>query len=109
MSEPVSRRDFIKVATASSGGVIGAVIGVPTIAYLIDPALRESAKEAWIPIGKLEDMPDRHAHPVLLHPRPGQRLGADSHQLTADTSSANRTTRTTCSSSTANARILPAP
>jgi menaquinol-cytochrome c reductase iron-sulfur subunit len=55
MSE-VSRRDFIKVTTGIVGGIIGAVIGLPTIYYLIDPALREGAKEAWIPIGKLEDM-----------------------------------------------------
>ena len=55
MSE-VSRRDFIKVTTGIVGGIIGAVIGLPSVYYLIDPALREGAKEAWIPIGKLEDM-----------------------------------------------------
>lgn len=57
MSEPVSRRNFIKGVTAAVGGLIATVIGVPTIAYLIAPALRESAKEAWIPVGKLADMP----------------------------------------------------
>ncbi len=57
MSEPISRREFIKGATAIIGGMITAVIGLPTIAYLIDPALKESAKEAWIPIGKLADIP----------------------------------------------------
>src|SRR3970040_343525 len=57
MSEPSSRRDFIKGAAAIVGGMITAVLGIPTVAYLIDPALRESAKEAWIPVGKLGDMP----------------------------------------------------
>jgi menaquinol-cytochrome c reductase iron-sulfur subunit len=57
MSEPINRREFIKGTAAVIGGLITAVIGLPTIAYLIDPALRESAKDAWIPIGKLEDMP----------------------------------------------------
>jgi Rieske Fe-S protein len=57
MSEPISRREFIKGATAIIGGMITAVIGLPTIAYLIDPALKQNAKEAWIPIGKLDDMP----------------------------------------------------
>jgi Rieske Fe-S protein len=57
MSEPISRREFIKGATAIVGGLITAVIGLPTIAYLIDPALKQSAKEGWIPIGKLADMP----------------------------------------------------
>ncbi|HSK86899.1 MAG TPA: ubiquinol-cytochrome c reductase iron-sulfur subunit [Anaerolineales bacterium] len=55
MSE-VSRRDFIKVTTGIVGGLIGAMIGLPTVYYLIDPALREGAKEAWIPIGNLENM-----------------------------------------------------
>lgn len=55
MSE-VSRRDFIKVTTGIVGGIIGAVIGLPAVYYLIDPALRAGAKEAWIPIGKLDDM-----------------------------------------------------
>ncbi len=57
MSEPMSRREFIKGATAVIGGLITVVIGVPTVAYLIDPALRESAKEGWIPVGKLADIP----------------------------------------------------
>jgi len=57
MSEPISRRDFIKGASVIVGGIITAVIGIPTIAYLIDPALRENAREAWIPVGKLLDMP----------------------------------------------------
>lgn len=57
MSESINRREFIKGAAAVIGGLITAVIGLPTIAYLIDPALKESAKDAWIPIGKLADMP----------------------------------------------------
>ena len=52
----VNRRDFIKVTTGIVGGLIGAAIGVPAISYLIAPTLREGGKEAWIPIGKLEDM-----------------------------------------------------
>ena len=52
----LSRRDFIKVTTGIVGGVIGLAIGLPTVMYLIDPALREGGKETWIPIGKLEDM-----------------------------------------------------
>jgi Rieske Fe-S protein len=57
MSEPISRRDFIKGASVIVGGIITTVIGIPTIAFLIDPALRENAREAWIPVGKLLDMP----------------------------------------------------
>ena len=57
MSEPINRREFIKGVTAIVGGLITTMIGIPTVAYLIDPALKESAKEDWIPVGKLEDMP----------------------------------------------------
>lgn len=55
-SNELSRREFIKVTTGIIGGLIGAAIGLPAVYYLIDPALREGGKEAWIPIGKFEDM-----------------------------------------------------
>lgn len=55
-SHELSRRDFIKVTTGIVGGLIGAVVGLPSVFYLIDPALQEGGKEAWIPIGKFEDM-----------------------------------------------------
>ena len=56
MSE-ISRRDFIKGSAVIIGGMITVVIGIPTVAYLIDPALRKDMSEGWVPIGKLEDMP----------------------------------------------------
>ena len=51
----ISRRDFIKLTTAAVGSVIGAAIGLPSIAFLIDPALKVSKSDAWIPLGKLEN------------------------------------------------------
>jgi Rieske Fe-S protein len=53
-SQHISRRDFIKLTTAAVGTFIGAAIGLPTIAYLIDPALKTSSADAWIPLGDLE-------------------------------------------------------
>ena len=53
-SQHISRRDFITLTTAAVGTIIGAVIGLPAIAYLIDPALKAASTEAWIPLGKLE-------------------------------------------------------
>jgi Rieske Fe-S protein len=50
----INRRDFVKLATAFVGTVITAVIGLPAIAYLIDPALKAAAKEAWISLGPLD-------------------------------------------------------
>lgn len=56
-SNHLSRRDFMKVTTGTIGGIVTTVIGAPIVGYLIDPALRAGAKEAWIPIGKLESIP----------------------------------------------------
>jgi quinol---cytochrome c reductase iron-sulfur subunit, bacillus type len=53
-SDHLSRRDFIKLATAAAGTFIGAAVGLPAIAYLIDPALKSAKSDAWIPLGKVE-------------------------------------------------------
>ncbi len=55
-SNELSRRDFIKVTTGIVGGLIGVAIGLPSISYLIDPALQEGGKDVWVAIGKFEDM-----------------------------------------------------
>jgi menaquinol-cytochrome c reductase iron-sulfur subunit len=53
-SSHISRRDFIMLATASVGTFIGAVVGLPAIAYLVDPALKVTKADAWVPLGKVE-------------------------------------------------------
>jgi Rieske Fe-S protein len=50
----INRREFITMVTAAVGTFIGATIGLPAIAYLIDPALKAVKSDAWIPLGKLE-------------------------------------------------------
>jgi len=52
----ISRRGFFIAVTGIVGGMIGVVLGVPAIAYLLDPAFKPAAKEAWVPIGKLADI-----------------------------------------------------
>ena len=52
----ISRRDFIRVTTSIVGGVIGVAVGLPAIAYLLDPAFKSGGKEAWVPVGKIADM-----------------------------------------------------
>ncbi len=47
----LSRREFLGVATISIGGLISAVLGIPAIAYIIDPALRSKEAQNWIPLG----------------------------------------------------------
>jgi Rieske Fe-S protein len=53
-SRHISRRDFIKLTTAAVGTLIGAGVGLPAIAYLVDPAFTTESKDAWIPLGKLD-------------------------------------------------------
>ena len=53
-SHRISRRDFVKVVTATLIGIMGAALGIPIISYLIDPALNVQSSEAWIPLGPLE-------------------------------------------------------
>jgi Rieske Fe-S protein len=54
----LSRRDFMKAAIYFVGGLVGVAVGLPSVAYLIDPALKAGGKEAWVPVGKLTDMPE---------------------------------------------------
>ena len=46
----LSRRNFMKTAIAGIGGLIGTAIGLPAIAYIIGPALRQET-DNWIPLG----------------------------------------------------------
>ena len=58
MSEKnVSRRDFIKGTAAMIGGLIGAVIAIPSIAYLLSPAMQKEEDTASIDLGPLENYP----------------------------------------------------
>lgn len=53
----IERRDFIKVTATVIGGVIGAVIAAPSIAYLLSPALEEVEDADEIALGPLEEYP----------------------------------------------------
>ena len=60
MSDPhqVSRRDFIKGTAAVVGGLIGALIGIPSVAFLLSPAMKSGAEtEAVIALGPIENYP----------------------------------------------------
>jgi len=58
MSKPINRRDFMKASVYFVGGIVGAAVGLPAVGFLIDPAFKGGSKEAWIPVGKLADMPE---------------------------------------------------
>ena len=46
------RRNFMKAAIASIGGLIGAAIGLPAIPYIMGPALQKESA-SWIPLGSI--------------------------------------------------------
>jgi len=50
--EKMGRRDFMKAAIASIGGVIGAAIGIPAIFYIVGPA-QEAENSDWIRLGAI--------------------------------------------------------
>lgn len=50
-SQPLPpRRDFMKATILGIGGLIGAAIGLPAIAYIVGPALKQAA-DVWIRLG----------------------------------------------------------
>jgi hypothetical protein len=56
----ISRRDFIKGTAAVIGGLIGALIGLPSVAFLLSPAMKSGADaspDAVIALGSLENYP----------------------------------------------------
>jgi Rieske Fe-S protein len=52
----MERRTFLKWATQGLGAFFGVVLGVPAVAYLIDPLKRKVAKSEFKPVAKLEDL-----------------------------------------------------
>ncbi len=56
-SNRVSRRDFIKLTTGAIGGVIAAGVGIPSVGYLLAPALREDKASKPVVVANLADIP----------------------------------------------------
>ena len=51
--QQLNRRDFMSIATWAIGILIGAGMGIPAVAYIISPALREEEASAWIRLGSI--------------------------------------------------------
>jgi cytochrome b6-f complex iron-sulfur subunit len=56
-AQDTSRRDFIKGVSLLIGGAIGAMIGLPSIAFLLSPAADEGQTTSWIDLGPVERYP----------------------------------------------------
>ena len=48
----LGRRNFMKVAIAAIGGLIGTAIGLPAIPYIMGPALQKES-DSWIQLGSI--------------------------------------------------------
>lgn len=53
----LNRRDFIKGTAAAIGGLIGALIGIPSVVYLLSPSLQAPEATDLIDLGPLENYP----------------------------------------------------
>jgi len=60
------RRNFLKWATHGLGVVFGAIIGVPAIAYLIDPRNRPAPPSGFRAVGKLSELTEGVPHQVVI-------------------------------------------
>jgi Rieske Fe-S protein len=49
----VNRRDFLGMMTWSIGGLIGAAMGIPAIAYILGPVLQRDQAQNWIRLGAI--------------------------------------------------------
>jgi Rieske Fe-S protein len=62
----VSRRDATKAVIGAIGGLIGAALGIPAVAFLIGPALRREESD-WIRLGRAAAI--EQGTPALFKPR----------------------------------------
>lgn len=53
----LGRRDFIKATVATIGGLIGALVGIPSVVYLLSPSLNAEEDTDSINLGPLENYP----------------------------------------------------
>ncbi|HEX9616501.1 MAG TPA: ubiquinol-cytochrome c reductase iron-sulfur subunit [Anaerolineales bacterium] len=49
----INRRDFLGMVTWSIGGLIGAAMGIPAIAYILGPVLQRDRAQNWIRLGAI--------------------------------------------------------
>jgi Rieske Fe-S protein len=52
--QPVSRRNFMGMATWAIGGFISAAFAIPAVAYIVGPAIRRNEIEEWVRLGSTD-------------------------------------------------------
>lgn len=69
----VSRRDTLKLAIAAIGAFIGAVLGLPAIAYILGPAMKSDESQDWFRLGSLSKV--EIGTPALFRPKVKRQSG----------------------------------
>ena len=54
-SQHLSRNDFVKVTVGILGAAIAGVVGIPAVAYVLSPALKNQSLDTWVQLGPLEN------------------------------------------------------
>ena len=49
----ISRRTFLEAATWTIGGVIGAGLAIPAVAYVVGPAINSDTAKDWLQVGSI--------------------------------------------------------
>lgn len=57
MRQHMSRRGFMSAIMTLVSTAIGAVVGLPGIAYLVSPGMQELKSDSWLSIGPLDGYP----------------------------------------------------
>ena len=53
-SEQINRRGFLRIATLSIGGLISLMMGIPSVAYILGPALSREKDQGWTRLGSVK-------------------------------------------------------
>ncbi|HMC66827.1 MAG TPA: ubiquinol-cytochrome c reductase iron-sulfur subunit [Gemmataceae bacterium] len=62
----MDRRAFFKWATTGLGAIFGAILGVPAVAYLIDPRNRPAPPSDFRTVARLSELPEGTPHQVVI-------------------------------------------
>lgn len=62
----MKRRTFLKWATAGLGGLVGLVLGIPAVAYLLDPRNRKARERAFKTVRRFGDLKADEPQQVIL-------------------------------------------
>lgn len=78
----VDRRGFMRLATGAISALIAAALGIPAIAYIVGPALKQDEEQEWIRLGSTSKV--ELGEPTLFRAKIERKTGwiVDEEELT---------------------------